>query len=473
VAVEADVIYRTREQIAADFMQRFQARVADLYMGEDGNAAILSEVVGEMLEGLYLANQLVRDNIFIQSASVTELQRHGEQFGLPMKLGLFATGQVRIQGAGGTFIPTGSVLAFDPGVGDVIYFDTTQDATLPNPGSPGAPTGTDSPGAGNLGPGTYEYVVTFVTALGETMAGLESTPVVTSGVANHQINLTGISVGGPGTTARRIYRSFNGSAYQLVTTLADNIAVVFTDNVAAGSLGAAPPIESTAERALVNAQAEEVGVDGNADINTITELADVPDGITDVTNPAAFTGGDDPEDMEDYRNRLLSFIRDPKTGSPSDLQDWALEVDGVDEATVFPNENLGTPQNGHVTIRISGPNGSIPSAAVIAAVLDNINAQDMANVTVHVTTFTAVPTNVTVTLTLQSGYALGDVTAAVQQAIKDYINGTPVGGTIYVAGIYDAVYGMTGVATLTVSVPATDQTTTSTQKRTPGTISVS
>jgi hypothetical protein len=90
---------------------------------------------------------------------------------------------------------------------------------------------------------------------------------------------------------------------------------------------------------------------------------------------------------------------------------------------------MGTPTNGHATVRISGPGGIIPDAGVIAAVLAHLQEKDVANVTLHVGTFTAVVTPVTVTLTLATGFSLGSVTPQVQDAIADYINSRPVGAT--------------------------------------------
>lgn len=465
--VEADVIYRTREQIAADFMARLQARIPDIFTDEDGNVSIFSEVVGEVLEGIYLANQIVRDNIFIQSANLAELRRHGEQFGLDIKAGNFATGTLRFGGAGGTFIPTGTQAAYDPGTGDPLFYDTTADATIPNPGSPTAPT-LAAGAAGNPPAGTYEYVVTFQTVEGETLPGVESAPLTTGSAL--QINLTNIPLGGPGTTGRRIYRSRGGSAYQLVTTIANNTATTYTDNTLDAGLGAAPPTASTAERVSVAAQAEETGADYNAAIGTVLDVADAPDGVTDVYNVAAFAGGTDEEDMDAYRDRLLDFIRNPQTGSKTDLEGWAEEIDGVDTATAFVNDNLGVATNGHATVRIAGPNGAIPSGAVIAAVQAALDLQDIANATIHVATFTQVSTNVTVVVTPATGYVLADVTASVQQAITDYINAVLVGGTVYAAGIIDAVFGLPGVTTVTTTF--TDLTATATQKRIPGTIAV-
>src|SRR4051794_29116319 len=112
--VEADVIYRSREQIAQDFMARMQARIPDIWTGPDGNISILSQVVGEMAEGIYLANQILRDNIFIQSANLVELRRHGESFGLEVKPGTFSGGTLRLTGSGGTLVQAGAEVGFDP-----------------------------------------------------------------------------------------------------------------------------------------------------------------------------------------------------------------------------------------------------------------------------------------------------------------------------------------------------------------------
>lgn len=468
--VEADVIYRNRDQIVADIIQRFQSRIPDIYVEEDGNVRILAEVMAEVIEGVYLANQIQRDNIFIKTANLTELRQHGEQYGLTPKEGLKATGTVRFSGAGGTLIETGSVVGVDVGTGDTLYYLTTEDGTLPNPGFPSAPTAADSGTAGNVLAGTYEYGVTFVTGEGETELGTTSTPVILT--ASHQVNLTALPIGGPGTTNRRIYRQKNGGGYKLVATIS-NAGTTYTDNIADGSLGSAPPSESTAERVTVDAEAEDSGTSYNVAIGTVLELIQVPDGVTDVTNPTAFVGGTDEEDLETFRQRLLDFMRNPKTGSVSDLEEWAEEIDGVETATAFANDNLGVATNGHTTVRIAGPDGSIPPASVVDAVTAALIEKDIANATIHVATFTQVATNVTVTITLQSGFVLADVSASVQEAIINYINSVPVGNTVYVAGIYDAVFGLPGVATVVVNTPTVDQTATSTQKRIPGTITVS
>lgn len=469
--VEADVIYRDSETILNEMAAALLAEIPDAHVDVDGVVRLLFEIIANTVEGVYLASEIVRDNIFIQRANLFELRLHGEMHGLVIKPGTIAGGTLKFSGSGGTFIPTGTQVFADVGAGDFVYFESSADVTVPAPGIPTAPTAADSGSAGNPVAGTYEYVVTYVTAAGETVAGPASTPPLVLS-ASRQVNLTNVPPGGAGTTSRKIYRSKNGGAYQFVLTIANNVSTTVTDNVADGSLGGPPPTISTAEAITVAGVAEEEGVNGNVAIGTITEIGSAPDGVTDVTNTTTFTGGSDEENMEEYRQRLLEYIRNPQTGSAADLKSWAESIDGVDEATVFPNDNVGTPTNGHATVRISGPAGSIPNAATIAATLAYLQLKDIVNVTLHVATFTQVTQSITVDVTTTTGYTLADVTASVQTAILSYVQSIPVGGTMFRAGLIDAVYGLPGILNVTVTTPAADASVTATQKFIAGTISV-
>lgn len=471
MAVEAEAVYKDRDTIVAELAAAWQARVPAVSLTPDSIIRIWIEVAASSIEGLMLANQLLHDDMFPQTANSLALLRYGELYGRPIKAGTKATGSVRFAGAGGTSVPLGTIVAAPGTLDDSLRFVTTQTVTIPNPGDATAPVAADG-GAGALPAGTYEWAVTFVTAGGETEIGAPSNALVLA--INKQGALSAIPLGGPGTTARKLYRRVNGGAWANVdaanATLNNNTTTVVTDNDAA--LAGAPPVESTAERVTATVEAEEAGSDYNVQIGTITDIADAVSGLAEVTNLAALVGGSDEEDIEEYRTKLLDYIRAPQAGSEEDLEVWAEAIEGVDDATAFPNDNLGVATNGHVTVRISGPGGIIPSGDVIAAVLADLLARDIANITIHVTTFTPKVTNVTVTLTLQTGYTLAEVTPSVQKAITDYINDIPVAGTVYVAGITDAVFGLPGVATVVVNTPSGDVASAATEKPTVGTLVV-
>ncbi len=93
--------------------------------------------------------------------------------------------------------------------------------------------------------GYYNYVVTYVNSIGESIAGPLSNSVTPT---NQQINLTNIPIGPAGTTARKIYRNKSaaaGSLFYYVTTISDNVTTTYTDNTPDSSLGTAQPVLST------------------------------------------------------------------------------------------------------------------------------------------------------------------------------------------------------------------------------------
>ncbi|MES2218357.1 MAG: hypothetical protein V4501_08090 [Pseudomonadota bacterium] len=103
--------------------------------------------------------------------------------------------------------------------------------------------------AGNVNNGAHRYLVTFVTASGETQAGTPSAAVT---IANKTINgktsLTDIPLGSIAVTARNIYRTqADGTIFYLLDTLSDNTTTNYIDNIADASLGVGAPAINTTE----------------------------------------------------------------------------------------------------------------------------------------------------------------------------------------------------------------------------------
>jgi hypothetical protein len=77
--------------------------------------------------------------------------------------------------------------------------------------------------------------------------GSSPAPPGANTAAVRQVALSTIPIGGPTTTARKIYRRFNGTGtFKLVTTIADNTTTSYVDTTANASLGAAAPSSNTA-----------------------------------------------------------------------------------------------------------------------------------------------------------------------------------------------------------------------------------
>lgn len=79
-----------------------------------------------------------------------------------------------------------------------------------------------------------------------------------------------------------------------------------------------------------------VGVDGNCPANTITLIEDETLGVNGLTvnNDEEFTGGTDYEKDDDYRERLLNFIRKDDFGSLPYYLELGAGVDGVHDVTL-------------------------------------------------------------------------------------------------------------------------------------------
>lgn len=122
--------------------------------------------------------------------------------------------------------------------------------------APSAPTAAlaATPVAGNVDNGAHRWLCTYVTADGETQAGVVSAAVTVADKAvNGQVALTSIPLGGGNVTSRKLYRTAaGGSTYMLLATIANNTATTYTDNIADASLGAGAPTTNTTGDPLLN-----------------------------------------------------------------------------------------------------------------------------------------------------------------------------------------------------------------------------
>lgn len=87
-------------------------------------------------------------------------------------------------------------------------------------------------------------------------------------------------------------------------------------------------------------EAEDIGDKYNILTGYINTLPVAIRDITGVTNGAAFIGGAEAETDEELIDRLLLRLRTPATsGNAYHYLQWALEIEGVGNAKVFPLDN--------------------------------------------------------------------------------------------------------------------------------------
>ena len=113
-----------------------------------------------------------------------------------------------------------------------------------------APT-VNTSGAGYMDPGTYDYVVTFVTAAGETTPGPASNAVTTD-TLHTIVALTAIPTGPAGVTQRNVYRRLNqAGTFKRLGALGDNVTTALNDGSPNAALGANAPAANTTGGAYV------------------------------------------------------------------------------------------------------------------------------------------------------------------------------------------------------------------------------
>lgn len=213
--------------------------------------------------------------------------------------------------------------------------------------------------------------------------------------------------------------------------------------------------------------AETPGSIGNEYTGPILPITAIPGlnsaQITDILVP-----GDDEESDEDFRARIIEALNDrPFGGNIASYRTYIMDIDGVGAVQVYPTWNGG----GTVKCSVLGADYLPASPTLVENVQNAVDpppnqglglgtAPIGAQVTVVAPEELTV--NVSATLQLASGYAIGQVQTPIQQAIENYMLSvrqewaTPVNTTsveyqanVYVARIVAAIVSVPGVVNAT------------------------
>lgn len=217
-----------------------------------------------------------------------------------------------------------------------------------------------------------------------------------------------------------------------------------TDAVIDGSLSARVPIV-----------ASEAGEQGNCD-TTAGQLMAASAGISSDVMLSA-TGGTDAENDASLLSRLLERIRRPPAGgNRHDYKNWALSVDGVSSAYVYPlRRGLGT-----VDVAILTASG-LPSPDVVRAVQQYIDERRPVTAkNVQVMAPQRVPLNVSVRVSLTDGYTLPAVKEAAARALSAYFATIKPGDTVYKSHIEALISDTPGVRDRVLVSPSANQNAT-------------
>ena len=213
--------------------------------------------------------------------------------------------------------------------------------------------------------------------------------------------------------------------------------------------------------------AETPGTVGNDYAGPILPITTIP-GLSSAQIQDILVPGDDTETDESFRERIIEALNErPFGGNIASYRQFVPSIDGVGSVQVYPTWNGG----GTVKLSILGSDWLPASETVVENVQNAVDPPPnqglglgMAPIGAKVTVVapTSVAVNVSATLTLASGYQIGQVQGPIEDAIEAYLlsvrqawdENTSQTSVVYAADVYlarvtAAIVGVTGVVNAT------------------------
>ena len=180
-------------------------------------------------------------------------------------------------------------------------------------------------------------------------------------------------------------------------------------------------------------EANEVGYKYNLLANTEFELVEKNDKVTKLINEVEFTNGVDVESDEDLRKRFIKVVNNPSaSGNKNHYEEWALEVNGVGRAMVYPLWN----GNGTVKVMIVGNDNKPVTEDIINACELHISENMPIGCQLTVTTPTNLNIIINASIEVKEGYELEDVKLEFEASLNEYLKDVTTELT------YSKVYGL-------------------------------
>lgn len=204
---------------------------------------------------------------------------------------------------------------------------------------------------------------------------------------------------------------------------------------------------------LVAVRSLAIGAVQNIKTATKGSFMSAPVGVNSDVVLNDVVGATNAESDSSLLERLLNKIRRPAAGGNKyDYKDWALEVDGVEQAYVYPlRRGLGT-----VDIAITADNG-VPSDDTVRRTQEYIDQERPVTAKeskVVKPDVTKVNFNIQVKI---SGVALNDIKTAIRNALTDYFNGLIPGDDLIVSQCEAVVSDLIGVVDRRFVAPNTNR----------------
>lgn len=198
----------------------------------------------------------------------------------------------------------------------------------------------------------------------------------------------------------------------------------------------------TEDSGTITLEAIKAGISGNRNEDDVLTFVEAVSGINSTATVVSVTGGTELETTESVLYRLLEKEQNsPQGGDADDWKQWALSVQGITQAWVYPHESGA----GTVTVRVMSDNDTtdgIPTEAILErcrAYLETVRPVTVKRF------FVLAPEFQELDLTIKVDPDTADVRAAVEEELRDFfIRKRQPGGKIFLSQINAAISSVTG-----------------------------
>ena len=383
------------------------------------------------------------------------LDDHAEVHDIERLAATKASGIARFIGAPGTVIAAGTTVTAEPPTedADVAEYEVTEGGTLPDPiTTPDDLAATPAGTGGTLAAGDRDYAITAFDLAGETQRLTpdgEASATVVSGGSTGTVTLSWSAV--PGALGYRVYFD-SGSGFRLLAEVATP-GYVDTGADEPDEARVIPVANTTGGELLLPIRATEAGSFGDVGAGAVTVLSTPLPGV-EVTNDEEITGGTDAETDDALRERVLDSFQGNGPGNKKDYERRARAWEGVGRVTVIPQwDGPGT-----VKVIVTDAAGQPLSAEIVDGLQADMDpvpglGEGWAPISAVVTVTTATVLNVSVgaDVELEPGFSLDgaggtvDVSADIEDALRDYIERVEPGGEIVIAQVMGRIATVFGV----------------------------
>ena len=405
--------FKTQEEIAADIIQRMLARSSELTAVESGDPlrVFIQDGTSASMQDLYRNARRVWSGASLAEAVDEEAERIGRDWGVVRMDPEKSSGILRFTGssAPATYVEIAKNTRYwrvGPN-GQPVYYVTTADVAdlISNDlATGGASSYIEKTGAGWVNDAYQDATVNIISGTGSGQA--------------RRVEYN---------TSTRLYVTDNWttppdgtSRFDVVTGKVSTAGDVF----GAGLPGAEIP-----------AEAQNEGTTGNCISGVITYFTSLPSPLTAVTNPSAFTGGQDKEELNAYTRRIAARRASNCGMSTDGIVQRVLEFTDTTGLRPIKSANASV-SSGVVDIYIDNGTGDTSDDLVenVQAWVDGeytdetsfgVGAAGISRTVAAATNYVFL---VKATLTLRSGTDPTSAQAAAKQSIRTFMSIQKVGG---------------------------------------------